>query len=205
MKRAKSVLDTLEDVYVEDRAAWRRWLRKHHASSPGIWLVYDRKTSRDDRLAYADAVEEALCFGWIDSTTRPVDADHYKQLFTPRKPKSVWSKLNKERVARLIADRRMQPAGLAAIDVARANGSWTALDAVESFVIPADLEAALAANPRAKANFEAFSPSARKAYLYRLNAAKRPETRAARLKEIVRLAAANQRIPSPRPSPAAPR
>ena len=182
-----------EEVHAADRGAWRRWLEAHHASSPGVWLVFDRKSSRPDRLAYADAVEEALCFGWIDSTVRAVDDARYKQLFTPRKAKSVWSKTNKERVERLIAAGRMAPPGLAAIEAARANGSWEALDAVEAFAIPPDLAAALAANPAAKANFEAFSPSARKGYLYWLNSAKRPETRSTRVAEILRLSAANIR------------
>src|SRR5688572_39384 len=98
-----SRLSTLEDVYVPTRRAWRRWLTRNHDRSPGVWLVFDRKSSRPDRLAYGDSVEEALCFGWIDSTVRQVDAARYKQLFTPRKPKSTWSRTNKERVERLIA------------------------------------------------------------------------------------------------------
>ena len=193
--KTPSVLSTLADVYVSTRTEWRAWLATNHDRSAGIWLVFDRKSSRTDRFAYADSVEEALCFGWIDSLVRPIDADHYKQLFTPRKPKSVWSRTNKERVERLIAGGLMTPAGLARIDEAKRTGSWTALDAVEAQVIPPELEAALEADPKAKAHFFAFSPSARKAYLYWLNAAKRPETRATRVKEIVRLAAANRRVP----------
>ena len=193
--RRPSTLDRLEDVYVPTRAAWRRWLARNHDRSPGIWLVFDRKSSRAARLAYGDAVEEALCYGWIDSTLRPVDAERYKQLFTPRKPKSVWSRTNKERVERLIASGLMTEAGLARIDEAKASGAWTALDAVEALVVPPDLQSALAANPTAEAHFRAFSPSARKAYLYWLNGAKRPETRATRLREIVRLAAENRRVP----------
>lgn len=177
------------------RAAWRDWLAENHDRSAGIWLIFDRKSSRADRLAYGDSVEEALCFGWIDSLVKPIDADHYKQLFTPRKPKSVWSRTNKDRVERLIAAGLMTQAGIARIEEAKRTGSWSALDAVEAMVIPPELEAALEANPKAKAYFHAFSPSARKGYLYWLNAAKRPETRAARVKEIVRLAAANKRVP----------
>ena len=184
---------TLEEVYVPTRSAWRRWLATHHDGSPGIWLIFDRKASRPDRLAYADAVEEALCFGWIDSLVRSIDEGRYMQLFTPRKPKSVWSRSNKERVERLIAEGRMAAAGLARVEEAKRNGSWSALDAVEALVIPPDLKAALAANRKAHEHFHAFPPSARKAYLYWLNSAKRAETRATRLEEIVRLAAANRK------------
>ena len=191
--KRSATLATLEHVYVSTRTAWREWLGTHHDRSPGIWLVFDRKSSRSDRLAYGDAVEEALCFGWIDSTVHPIDTERYEQLFTPRKPKSVWSRTNKDRVARLIADGLMTPAGVAKIDEAKRIGSWSALDAVEAMVIPPDLDAALAANPTAHGHFHAFSPSTRKGYLYWLNGAKRPEARMARLTEIVRLAAANRR------------
>jgi uncharacterized protein YdeI (YjbR/CyaY-like superfamily) len=202
-KPATSRLEQFEELYVPDRSAWRRWLERHHDRSPGIWLVYDKKTSRPDRLAYADSVEEALCFGWIDSTMRPIDSGRYKQLFTPRKAKSAWSKLNKDRVERLIAQNLMTAAGLAKIDEARRSGSWTALDAVESYTIPPDLAAAFDANPTAKAHFNAFSPSVRKGFLYWLNGARRPETRASRLEEIIRSAAANRKVrsQSPRSSP----
>ena len=186
---------TLEEVYVPTRAAWRRWLAAHHESSPGIWLIFDRKGSRPDRLAYADAVEEALCFGWIDSLVRSIDEGRYRQLFTPRKSKSVWSRTNKERVARLIAEGRMTATGLARIEEAKRNGSWTALDAAEALAIPPDLEAALAANRKAHEHFHAFPPSAKKAYLSWLTTAKRAETRATRLEKIVRLAAANRKTP----------
>ncbi len=202
-KSPATALAQLEEVYVPDRAAWRGWLESHHHRSPGIWLVYDRKTSRPDRLAYADSVEEALCFGWIDSTMRPMDSHRYKQLFTPRKAKSAWSKLNKDRVERLIAQNLMTAAGRAKIDEAKRTGSWTALDAVEAYTIPPDLAGALDANPTAKAHFNAFPPSVRKGFLYWLNGARRPETRAARLAEIIRSAAANLKFrqPPPRTSP----
>jgi uncharacterized protein YdeI (YjbR/CyaY-like superfamily) len=191
----------LEQVYVPDRAAWRRWLSRHHARSPGVWLVFDRKSARADRLAYADAVEEALCFGWIDSTVRTLDDARYVQLFTPRKPKSTWSRVNKERVQRLEAAGLMRPAGLAAIELARANGSWASLDAVESLSMPPELEAALAKRPDAARNFAAFSPSSRKGYLHWISQAVRAETRAARIAEVVELAAANQKSRFPAPPP----
>ena len=183
----------LKQVHPKNRAAWRRWLTTHHARSPGIWLVFDRKSSRADRLAYADAVEEALCFGWIDSVVRAVDEARYQQLFTPRKPKSTWSRVNKERIDRLVAQELMAEAGLAAIERAKANGSWSSLDAVEAMEMPDDLAAALARKPKAAANFAAFSPSARKAFLHWVSQAVRAETRAARIAEVVRRAAANEK------------
>ena len=185
--------DALEQVYVPDRRAWRRWLVQHHASSPGIWLVFDRATHRPDRLLYADAVEEALCTGWIDSTVRSLSDTQYVQLFTPRKPTSTWSRLNKERVARLAAEDRMLPAGLASVATATANGSWESLDAVEALIVPDDLANALAAVPVAAANFAAFAPASRKGYLHWISQAKRPETRATRVRETVALAAQNQK------------
>src|SRR5688572_16348963 len=105
--------DKYERVYLKDRKAWRKWLEKHHASTPGIWLITPKRDSGKPRVEYNDAVEEALCFGWIDSTQMPLDADTNMQLFTPRKPKSNWAKSNKERVERLIAQKLMTPAGLA--------------------------------------------------------------------------------------------
>jgi uncharacterized protein YdeI (YjbR/CyaY-like superfamily) len=188
-----SKLDALEQVYVPTRAAWRRWLARHHAKSPGIWLVFDKKSSRAERLLYAHAVEEALCFGWVDSLVRPLDHARYVQLFTPRKPKSTWSRSNKERVARLESEGLMAPAGLAAVERAKENGSWTSLDHVESLVVPDDLAAALAATPGAAANFAAFSPSSRKGYLHWIRMAVRPETRTKRVAEVARHAAANRK------------
>ena len=102
-----SVINQYEQYYAKDRKAWRAWLKKHHNKAPGVWLVYYKKESGKSRLPYADAVEEALCFGWIDSTSRPMDEERYMQLFTPRKPKSVWSALNKQRVEKLIANGQM--------------------------------------------------------------------------------------------------
>ena len=144
-----------------------------------------------------EAILEALCFGWIDSKRLPLDGDRYRQAFTPRKPMSTWSKINKERVERLIRDGSMTDAGLAAIHIAKANGSWASLDAVEALSIPDDLAAALAADPIAHANFDGYPPSVKKLALHRLAGAKRPETRSRRIVDIVGLAAANERPPRP--------
>lgn len=183
----------LDQVYVPDRPAWRRWMMKHHASSPGIWLVFDRATHRPDRLPYDAAVEEALCFGWIDSTVRPISDTQYCQLFTPRKARSTWSTLNKTRVNRLIADGLMRPAGLAAIELSKANGGWASLDEVEALTVPPDLASALDAVASSRASFDALAPSARKGYLHWVSQARRPETRARRIVEVVALVAAGKR------------
>jgi uncharacterized protein YdeI (YjbR/CyaY-like superfamily) len=200
--RKPNALASLQQVYVPDRAAWRRWLAKEHGRSPGIWLVFDKKSSRSDRLAYGDAVEEALCFGWIDSVVRRLDDARYVQLFTPRKAKSTWSRSNKIRVERLLAEGLMAAAGLASIELAKANGSWESLDAVEAFVMPEDLATALAAVPGAAEKFAAFAPSARKAYLHWISQAVRPETRAKRIEEVAGHAAAGRK--TRQPAPAAP-
>ena len=189
----RTAANALEQVYARDRAEWRAWLAANHSTSPGIWLVFDKKSSRPDRLAYGDAVEEGLCFGWIDSTVRTLDDARYVQLFTPRKPKSTWSRPNKERVERLIAQGLMMEAGLAAIELAKANGSWTSLDAVDAMVIPDDLGAALRRAKGATNNFAGFSRSARRGYLHWISQAVRPETRALRIAEVARRAAANER------------
>ena len=189
----RNALASLEQVYVADRAAWRTWLATNHATSPGIWLVFDKKSSRPDRLAYVDAVEEALCYGWIDSTVRTLDDTRYVQLMTPRKPKSTWARTNKARVERLIAAGLMAEAGLASIERAKANGSWESLDGVESLVVPDDLEKALRTRPGASKNFAAFAPSARKGYLHWISQAVRPETRAQRIGHVVALAEAKQK------------
>jgi uncharacterized protein YdeI (YjbR/CyaY-like superfamily) len=184
---------TAQQVYVPGRAGWRKWLRANHAKSIGIWLVFDKKSSRPDRLKYGDAVEEALCYGWIDSLMRPLDDAHYMQYMSPRKPRSAWSKSNKDRVERLIEQGLMTKSGLAAIEVAKKNGGWTHFDAVEALVVPDDLAKALKAKPVAAKNFDAFPPSRRKQFLYWVNNVKRPENRAKRIREVVKLAARNQR------------
>lgn len=202
-----SKLASLEQVYVADRAAWRQWLAANHATSPGIWLVFDKKSSRADRLKYVDAVEEALCFGWIDSTVRALDDARYVQLMAPRKPKSTWAATNKARVERLMAEGLMAAAGLASIERAKANGSWSSLDAVEAFVVPEDLTKALRALPDAAKNFAALAPSRRKAFLHWISQAVRAETRAHRVAHVVQLAASNKKsrefLPAAMPAKAA--
>ena len=172
----------------KSRREWRAWLKKHHTSAAGVWVIYAKKHTGIPSLTWQDGVEEALCFGWIDSLRRPVDETYFKQLYTPRKPKSNWSAINKAAVERLIAAGLMTAAGLAAIAVAKANGHWNALDHVESFTLPDDFQKALSRDKATRAGFEALSPFVRKQFLYRLNSAKRPETRAKRIAELLEAA-----------------
>ncbi len=185
------IADTYLDFYAKDRATWRSWLQKNHTTAKGVWLVYFKKGSGKPRVSYGDAVEEALCFGWVDSRPQAIDEKSYKQLFSPRKKKSEWSKLNKKRVEKLILDGRMHPAGLAKIEQAKQDGSWNYLDAVEDLVMPSDFEKALLKNKKAKQNFEAFSPSSKKIILGWIHRAKQPATRLNRISETVKLAAQN--------------
>jgi uncharacterized protein YdeI (YjbR/CyaY-like superfamily) len=184
-------------VRPKDRAAWRKWLAANHATSEPIWLVYRKAAGGKRDLTYDEAVEEALCWGWIDSTVNRHDDAHYRQFFSRRKPTSTWSRSNKDRVARLTADGRMQPAGRALVDVAKANGMWTALDAVENLEVPPDLAKALRATKGAKKEFDAFSASSKKNILWWIASAKRPETRAKRIAETVRQAAEGKRANHP--------
>jgi len=180
-----SALDRLEEVTAGDRAAWRRWLAEHHATSPGVWLILAKKGSTTPSVTLEEAGLEALCFGWIDSKRLPLDDHRYRQSYMPRRPAGTWSKVNKARVERLIRDGSLTDAGLAAIETAKANGSWASLDAVEALRIPDDLAAALAADPIANSRFEAYAKSVKKLALHRLNSAKRAETRSRRIDEIV--------------------
>lgn len=180
-----SVINSYEQFYPKDRKAWRSWLSKNYNKVPGVWLVYYKKESGQPRVAYADAVEEALCFGWIDSTMRPLDDERYMQLFTPRKPKSEWSKLNKQRVEKLTEQGKMTPAGLEKIAISRQNGHWEKLDHVEALLMPDDLRKEIRKSRKALAYFEALKTTNKKYLLHWLNSAKREETRAKRIAEIV--------------------
>jgi uncharacterized protein YdeI (YjbR/CyaY-like superfamily) len=185
-------LDALEHVEVPGRDAWHLWLKRNHTTSPGVWLSVFKKNAPAGMLRYEEAVEEALVFGWIDSTVRRFDEVRFIQLFTPRKPGSTWSPSNKGRVERLMAEGRMQPPGLAAVEVAKRNGSWEQLDEAEALTVPEDFERALASDPTAEANFAAFSESRKKMTLFWISSAKRAETRSRRVDEAVRLAAKNK-------------
>ena len=168
-----------------DLAAWRAWLEAHHDAARGVWIASWRKASGRDPVPYEDLVEEAICFGWIDSTVNILDDDRALQLMTPRKPKSGWTRLNRRRVAAMEAQGRMTAAGRRAVEVAKGNGWWTIYDAVEDLLEPDDLAAALAASPRARTAWNAFPPSARKQMLWWVVSAGKPETRASRIAQIV--------------------
>jgi uncharacterized protein YdeI (YjbR/CyaY-like superfamily) len=191
-----SALDDAPLFQPEDRAAWRDWLQANHATARGVWLVSWRpRSGRPPAVDYEAAIEEALCFGWVDSTGGTLDDERGKLYFAPRKPRSPWAASNKARVERLIADGRMAPAGLLAIERAKANGSWGILDSSERLEVPDDLAAAFDARPPAAAHFAAFPPSARKMLLGWVAVAQRPATRAARIAKVAEAAARNEREP----------
>lgn len=180
-------------IHPPDRAAWRAWLAAYHSRPTGIWVVMDRRGTNPAAVDYESSVEEALCFGWIDSKVVKLDAERTLLWFSPRRPRGTWARSNKERVERLTAAGLMTPAGLAVIEDAKRAGTWTLLDEVEDLVVPADLAAAFAASSPAHANWDAFSRSARRAILVWIVQAQRPETRAKRVAETARLAALNQK------------
>jgi uncharacterized protein YdeI (YjbR/CyaY-like superfamily) len=166
-------------------AAWRAWLTVNAETERGVWVVSWRKASGREPVAYTDLVEEALCFGWIDSTVNILDDDRGLQLMTPRKAKSTWTRLNRQRVATLEEQGRMTDAGRRAVEVAKENGWWTIYDPVEDLIEPDDLTAALAASPAARSAWDGFPPSAKKQMLWWIISAGKPETRAKRIATIV--------------------
>lgn len=184
----KMVEKEIETVCPTSRQHWREWLQAHHDQKQSIWLIYHKKNSTSQGITYSDAVDEALCFGWIDSQAKPMDTFRYRQFFCQRKPKSVWSKINKGKVQQLIAQGLMTQAGFKAIETAKQNGSWTILDDVEELIIPADLEEAFQKRPNAKSYFLNLSRSDKRAMLQWLVVTKRPETRQNRITELVELA-----------------
>jgi uncharacterized protein YdeI (YjbR/CyaY-like superfamily) len=185
-----------------DLAAWRAWLEDNHGRAAGVWLVTWRAHTGRTRVSYDEAVEQALCFGWVDSRPRALDADRTMLWFSPRKRGSGWSRPNKERVQRLLAAGRVAPAGLAVLEAAKADGSWTMLDAVEDLVVPDDLAAALDARPGAREQWEAFPRSVRRGILEWIVQAKRAPTREKRVTETADKAAAGERANQWRPKAA---
>jgi uncharacterized protein YdeI (YjbR/CyaY-like superfamily) len=179
-----------------DLAAWRAWLEANHGTARGVWVVSWRKASGKAAVPYPDLVEEAICFGWIDSTVNTLDEHRGMQLMTPRKAKSGWTRLNRRRYADLEAAGRMTDAGRRAAEVAQANGWWTLMDSVEDLVVPDDLAAALDAEPGARSAWDAMAPSLRKQLLWTIATAAQPATRANRIAKVV--AEAEQRADRPR-------
>jgi uncharacterized protein YdeI (YjbR/CyaY-like superfamily) len=179
------------ELVVRDVRAWRAWLRKHHAEPDGVWLVLAKKGTREPTsLTYDEALEEALCHGWIDGQVRRRDDDTYRQRFTPRRARSPWSKRNVGIAERLVAEGRMQPAGAAEVERAKADGRWEAAYAGPATIeVPDDLAAALAAEPKAPALFDVLTSQNRYAVLYRVTTAKRADTRSRRIAEFVAMLA----------------
>jgi uncharacterized protein YdeI (YjbR/CyaY-like superfamily) len=190
--------DGKPQVQLDDRASWREWLERQHASSTGVWLVSWRRATGRPTLEYEAAIEEALCFGWVDGQAKTIDEERGALYFAPRKKGSAWAMSNKARVQRLIADGRMAPAGLAAIERAKADGSWTVFDGPARLEEPAELTAALddaAGRPDARRNWNAFSASVRRMALEWIALAKRDATRRARIERVADGAQRNERVP----------
>lgn len=179
----------IEMICPASRHEWRQWLKENHDSKQSVWLVYYKIKSGKPSFSWSDAVDEALCFGWIDSIRKSIDHEKFMQFFGRRKPNSVWSKINKEKVERLIHDDLMTAAGYKSIETAKQNGSWVILDEVEELNIPEDLEKEFHDKPGSKDFFLGLSRSVRKSILQWVILAKRPETRQKRIKEVAELAA----------------
>ena len=175
----------------KNKTDWRNWLKKNHLTEDSIWLIFYKKSSPNHNLSWSDAVDEALCFGWIDSTKKSIDSETYTQYFCKRKPKSNWSKVNKDKVKSLIEQGLMEEAGYKSIEIAKENDSWTILDNVEALVIPEDLKEAFANYKGSMEFFESLSKSAKKILLYWVVSAKRKETRQKRVLEIAENAGQN--------------
>lgn len=183
--------DGIQTFHAKTRQEWRAWLEKHHQSEKSVWLIIYKKESKTPSVYYPEAVDEALCFGWIDSKPNKRDEHSYYQFFAKRNPKSNWSKVNKEKVAKLIASGLMQSAGLEMIEIAKRNGTWTALDDVESLILPDDFNEALSKNKNALTNWEKFPRSSKRGILEWILNAKKAETRQKRIEETVSLASKN--------------
>jgi uncharacterized protein YdeI (YjbR/CyaY-like superfamily) len=186
-------LDQKEQHYFNNTKEWREWLHENHATSKGICLIFYKVGSELESMRWEEAVQVTICFGWIDSTVKKIDEERRKQVFSPRKDKSVWSKLNKTYIEKLLKENLVHESGLAKIEIAKQNGSWTSLDAVEDLMMPDDLELAFEQNETAFENYQNFSRSYRKSYLYWLNQAKRAETRNYRITQIINLCHQNKK------------
>lgn len=193
--------DGVKTFYAKDREAWRKWLSKHCDKSKSVWLIIYKKNATKKSISYAEAVEEALCFGWIDSKPNKRNEESFYQFFAKRNPSSNWSKINKDRVKKLMEEGLMTPPGLAVIEQAKANGKWEALDDIENLVIPGDMKKLLKANREAAVYFEAFPRSVKRGILEWILNAKTPATRLRRIEETVSLAANNVRANQYKPKP----
>ncbi|WP_457208370.1 YdeI/OmpD-associated family protein [Nocardioides sp. P5_C9_2] len=186
------VQDEAEDIEPRSVEEWSAWLVAHHGRGSGVWLV-SRRRAADRAVSYEDCVVEALRWGWVDSTQKPVDDQRTRMWFAPRRPVSVWTRPNKDRIARLEAEGRLEAPGRAAVETARANGNWTLMDAVDDRVVPEDLAAAFAAHPGSRDHWDDFSPSAQKQMLAWIVTAKRDETRVLRVEATAQAAARGEK------------
>lgn len=184
-------LNDINTFHALNRQEWRNWLEKNHNKEKCIWLILFHKNSKTKSVRYDEAVEEALCFGWIDSKPNKRDNESYYHFFSQRKPKSNWSKSNKERVEKLINEGLMTPSGQEMIDLAKVTGTWEALEDVQNSVIPIDLQELFDKNELAYTNFQAFPPSSKRIILEWILNAKKTETRLQRIQQTVELAAKN--------------
>ena len=183
----------IEKFYPKSRQEWREWLQDNHDKKQSVWLIYYKKKSNIPTVIYSEAVDEALCFGWIDSKSKPIDEHKFMQFFSRRKPNRVWSRVNKEKIERLTNEGLMTKAGYEIIEIAKQNGSWTILDEAEALIIPDDLDKELQKRKNAKEYFLSLSRSDKRNILQWLVLAKRQETREKRIAEIVELADKNQK------------
>ena len=185
----------LKTVHVTDREAWRAWLKENHDKEKEVWLIFYKKHTGKPRVAYNDAVEEALCFGWIDSIVKRIDEETYAQKFTPRKAESKWSEHNKRRVEKMIKEGRMTEIGLALVKAAKQSGAWErVIQPYKIDTLPPGLEEELSAHPTAWENFNRLAPSQQRQYIGWITAAKKEETRQKRLLEAIALLAQNQKL-----------
>lgn len=185
----------MHQLYITNRKEWRKWLKENHKTTYAIWLIYYKKHTGKPRIPYDDAVEEALCFGWIDSIVKRIDDEKFMQRFTPRKNKSSWSESNKKRVAKMIKQKRMTKAGLDKINTAKANGQWNkVIEAKEDLEMPEEFSRLLSANKQPREFFNELSPSHKKQYIGWIASAKRNETRLKRAKEAITLLKKNKKL-----------
>lgn len=184
-------MENKEHHYFKNPQEFRNWLHDNHQCSKGVYLIFYKVSSGHESMRWEEAVQVAICYGWIDSVVKRMDDERRKQLFTPRKDKSVWSKLNKSYIEKLLKENLIHESGLIKIETAKQNGSWESLDGVENLEIPKDLELAFEQNRTAFDYYQNFSPSYRKSYLYWLNQAKKSETRNLRITEILKLCSKN--------------
>lgn len=188
MKSMENTLNNMPIVLFEEQEAWAAWLEENHATSPGLWLRLAKKAAELQSVSYAEAVEVALCYGWIDGQKRSYDESSWLQKFTPRRPKSIWSKINREKAEALIASGRMKAAGREAVESAKQDGRWeAAYDSPSNATVPADFQAELDKNAEAKAFFATLSGTNRYAILHRIQTARKAETRARRIQQFIEM------------------